>query len=90
MNKRIKELAEQAGYNSKARIDREFDIFDIELFAELIRADERESIIRIIKHLSPTIIGKANDQETHQQWCDSAAEFSRFESLIAAIRARTT
>ena len=44
MNERTKKLAEQAGYNTSpyCRIDREFDKFDIERFAELVRQDERE------------------------------------------------
>jgi hypothetical protein len=62
---------------------------DLERFAELVRQDEREQIEKIVKHLRPKIIGKANDIETHQQWCDSATTVSRFESIIAAIRARS-
>jgi hypothetical protein len=42
MNERIKELAEQAGFDSKSQTVWAFDNFDLECFAELIRQDERE------------------------------------------------
>ena len=58
-------------------------------FAELVRQDEREAIEKIVKRLRPEIVGTPNDPDSHQQWCDSAAAFSRFESVIAAIRARS-
>ena len=49
MNERTKELAEQAGYNTSpyCRFDREFDKFDIERFAELVRQDEREACAKV-------------------------------------------
>lgn len=49
---------------------------------------EREANIKIIKRLRPEIVGTPNDPKTHQQWCESAALFSNFESIIAAIRQR--
>ena len=42
MNERIKELAEQAGFDSESQTVWAFDNFDLERFAELIRADERD------------------------------------------------
>ena len=54
-----------------------------------IAAAEREAIEKIVKRLRPEIVGAPNDPDSHQQWCDSAAAFSRFESVIAAIRARS-
>lgn len=85
MNERTKELAEQAGFvvGVSANADRQ-----INHFAELIRADEREANIKIIKRLRPEIVGTPNDPKTHQKWCESAALFSNFESIIAAIRQR--
>ncbi len=47
MNERIKELAEQAGYNDKADWYREYDKFDLEQFAELVRQDEREACAKL-------------------------------------------
>lgn len=42
----IKELAEQAGFDSASQTVWAFDNFDLERFAELIRQDERLQIKR--------------------------------------------
>lgn len=60
MNKRIKELAEQAGYNSKADWYREYDKFDLERFAELVRQDEREKFIKFLMDLHADYEGDHN------------------------------
>jgi hypothetical protein len=52
MNERIKELAEQAGYNDKADWYREYDKFDLERFAELVRQDEREACAKLVERMS--------------------------------------
>lgn len=85
MNKRIKELAEQAGlfWQFSPAYEK-----CLKRFAELVRQDERDVIEKIIKRLRPEIVGTPNDPDSHQRWCDSAAALSRFESVIAAIRAR--
>ena len=92
MNQRHKDLAKQADMKfATAPVVEDYGWgrpAELERFAELVRADEQEAIIKIIRHLSPEIIGKANDPNTHQQWCDSASQLSRFESLIAVIKAR--
>lgn len=89
MNERIKELALQAGLAVYHDGWVEGGIEGLERFAELVRQDEREAIEKIVKRLRPEIVGAPNDPDSHQQWCDSAAAFSRFESVIAAIRARS-
>jgi hypothetical protein len=43
MNERIKELAEQAGFDSEAQTVCAFDYFDLEHFAELVRQDEAKA-----------------------------------------------
>jgi hypothetical protein len=54
MNERLKELAEQAGFDAKEIRDDEsltlyaFENFDLERFAELIRQDERERVYNIL------------------------------------------
>lgn len=64
MNERIKELAEQAGLDmEELRSDGSltlyaFEDFDIERFAELVRADEREWV-------------NLTDMELDQVWDDS-------------------
>ena len=67
MNERIKELAEQAGLDLKEmRSDHlglyltiyAFEYFDIERFAELIRADEREACANLCEEL--------DDSQTNQ------------------------
>jgi hypothetical protein len=53
MNERIKELAVQAGLDAKEIREDEsltlyaFEDFDIERFAELVRADEREACAKL-------------------------------------------
>ena len=91
MNERIKELAKQVGIFFGGHPMNPLSVYpsELERFAELIREDEREAIIRILKQLSPEIVGKANDPDTHEQWCYSAVQFSRFQSVISAIRARS-
>ena len=46
MNERDKELAVQAGYKDLPTVRLAFYGFDKEKFADLIRADEREALIR--------------------------------------------
>ena len=60
MNERTKELAEQAGYNTSpyCRIDREFDKFDIERFAELVRQDEREACAKAMQPMLRDMISR--------------------------------
>ena len=84
MNNR--QISKQAGVDQDVYTWSEIQL---ERFAELIRQEEREAIIRILKQLSPEIVGKANDPDTHEQWCYSAVQFSRFQSVISAIRARS-
>lgn len=47
MNERIKEFAEQAGYSEKVDWYREYDKFDLEHFAELVAAAEREACAKV-------------------------------------------
>jgi len=47
MNERTKELAEQCGYRSNPDIYDRNQSFDIEKFAELVRADEREACAKL-------------------------------------------
>jgi hypothetical protein len=53
MNERLKQLAEQAGLDAKEIRDDEsltlyaFEEFDIELFARLVRQDEREACAKL-------------------------------------------
>ena len=47
MNERTKELAEQCGYRSNPGIYDRNQSFDIEKFAELVRADEREACAKV-------------------------------------------
>ena len=60
MNERIKELAVQAGLDAKEIREDEsltlyaFEDFDIERFAELIRADEREACAALCDEIGST------------------------------------
>ena len=60
MNKKFKELAEQAGYDIKDNcpMGREFDIFDIEHFAQLVRQDERETCAKLCDDLAGQVGNK--------------------------------
>jgi hypothetical protein len=49
MNERDKELAEQAGYKDLPTVRLAFYGFDKEKFAALIRADEREALIKFFE-----------------------------------------
>jgi hypothetical protein len=57
----IKELAEQAGFDSKSQTVWAFDNFDLERFAELIRKDERESCAKLLDDFSNTSMVPAKD-----------------------------
>ena len=93
MNERIKELAQQYACHTETMtgVETEYilDADDLQDLIDAVRQDEREAIEKIVKRLRPEIVGAPNDPDSHQQWCDSAAAFSRFESVIAAIRARS-
>jgi hypothetical protein len=53
MNERTKELAEQCGYRSNPDIYDRNQSFDIEKFAELVQADEREACAKVCEGWEP-------------------------------------
>ena len=81
MNERIKELAAQAGLDAKEIRDDEsltlyaFEEFDIERFAELVRADERDACAKLCEDLNTTEIA-------YPDWDDGTYDCAK------AIRAR--
>ena len=65
MNERLKELAVQAGLDAKEIRDDEsltlyaFENFDLELFARLVRQDEREACAKLCDDLA-MVVGNNN------------------------------
>jgi hypothetical protein len=87
MNKRLKEIAEQAGLDAKEIREDEsltlyaFENFDLERFAELIRADEREACAALCESMGvhPAL----------NVWNGGPDWYKRQKECAAAIRARS-
>jgi hypothetical protein len=84
MNERIKQLAEQADLYWSSN-DGWWVAFDkgIERFAELVRQDERESIIKILKGIDQT------ETESEDGYWETSVGAEFGANIIKQIRGRT-
>jgi len=96
MNKRLKELAEQAGFTSWTDCFNKYHLFyyedeiteELERFAELVRQDEREQISHT--YLKLTLDAVLREREICAKLCrDKLMQTPYGEVVSAAIRARS-
>ncbi len=86
----IKELAEQAGYNSNADWYREFDKFDLERFAELV-AEQTHTNNKAQWYQEGYEAGQRDERELCAQVCENVVSnegYVQAKYCAAAIRAR--
>ena len=67
MNERLKELAAKAGFNLSG--DYHCDEYELERFAELVAADEREACAKLCDDLSKEVVNKNYIAVDQRQFC---------------------
>jgi hypothetical protein len=85
MNERIKQLAEQAGITFDAEMCEGWiaDDEDLERFADLVRQEERASIIKILKGIDQT------ETESEDGYWETSVGAEFGANIIKQIRERT-